>query len=258
MFGIRPWFWGDTATAALAIALIWLLVFFTRGRSFAAIGGAMFASLAFIAVVPDFGTALINPGYGDYGSRMELVALSCLAGAGIGALGGALRVAIVRSENEPLATRPHYPGRHLGRWLVAWIVAGSLCGMTIAAFNVESYKSWLAVQAFCAAVMLLVGLLTAEPVRRSARLAAIVDCFLVSLLSAGIGGISMVVVGKITWPIFADVAVRSSDAQWAKTLKVFIGCGSGAGALLGVFCWVALQALTNGGSAPGQPAARHQ
>jgi hypothetical protein len=229
------------------------LVFFTQGRSFAAIGAAMFASLAFIAVVPDFGTALFDPGSGDYGSRMGFIALACLAGAGIGALGRGLRAAVGQFENEPLVTEPDHPGRPFGRWLVAWIVSGFLCGRIIAAFTVQSREVWLTVEACSTAAMLLVGLLAFRPASRSASLAAIIDCFLVSVLCAGISGLCIIVAGKITWPIFAD-AVRSSDAQWWKTLKVFIGLATGAGALLGVICWAVGMVRTSKARHHGEPA----
>jgi hypothetical protein len=236
MLALRPWFWGDTATAAIAIAVVWLLVFFTRGRSFAAIGAAMCASLAFIAVTPDFGAALFDPGYGDYGSRMGFIAFCSLAGAGLGALARGLCAAVARTQDQPSLTGRDTPSCPLGRWLVAWIIAGFLCGMIAAILTVRRYESWLAIEGCSTGFLLVVGLLSWAPASRSARLASLLDCLLVSILTAGIGGLSFVVIDKLTWPMLPD-AFRLSDAEWENRLTMLIGSSAGIGAALGPLCW---------------------
>jgi len=225
LLALRPWFWADTVTVIVAVVMAWLLVIFTRCRSYGAAGAAVGLTIGLLLATSDN----FDPApYHDYSGRMSFIGLLSIVGALIGRLSSRMidrrRVTRITLSSDTSWT--------IVRWAVAWIVAGLLVGWTGSICFIKAPSAELRATAISGMLGLALAMAVYPLCRRWPIISIVVESVLCTCLAGGIGGVSMLVFDKLTWPMFAD-AFQLSDEQWENVLRRLIAWGFVIGVLLG-------------------------
>jgi hypothetical protein len=215
---------------AFSLLALWLLVVFTRGRSFLALGTAMGGTAGVFVFLTLFDPHEFN----SLESEKAAILLGCIGGAICGVFARSLTG---RRRIAPTRQPTHGEGWSFGRWLAAWLVAGIMAGMLGSMFFNTTYGGLISALGLSCIAAGLLGLVTWNTSKRSWLLAGLLTSLLTAILAAGIGGIFGAI---FVWPVVESHSWIINDAARSQAFRQTIGLCAGVAAIAGFVAQVVI------------------